>query len=221
VAGPTNLAPIGLLGGTFDPIHDGHLALARAACRSLRLAELRLVPAAHPWQKGSITDARQRAHMVSLAIAADPCLRLDLCEIERGGESYTVDTLRAARAAVGRDRPLVLVIGADQMERFDTWREWRAILQLAHLAVARRNDAVLVLSCPLQEFYNERWGEPEVLHAAPAGRVVEVEMVPTDASATEIRALLAQPAAPGRDARLREVVPAPVLDYIRAHHLYA
>jgi len=209
-----------VLGGTFDPIHNGHLALARAACSSLRLAELRLVPAAHPWQKGSITDARRRADMVSLAIAGDPCLRLDLCEVERGGASYSIDTLRDLRARFGAEQPLVLVIGADQMERFDTWREWRAILQLAHLAVARRNDAVLVLGAPLQAFYNEHWGEAEVLQTAPGGRVVAVEMVPSDASATEIRVLLRQPDGPARDARLREIVPAPVLDYIRAHHLY-
>lgn len=218
---PSADPPIGLLGGSFDPIHAGHLALARAACEALRLAQLQLVPAARPWQKGSITDAQERAHMVALAIAGDPRLHLDRCEIERGGTSYTIDTLREKRGHVGPRRPLVLVIGADQMQRLDTWRDWRAILQFAHLAVALRNDAVLVLSCALQQYYNEHWGGADALLGAPAGRIVEVPMVANDASATEIRSLLAQSPAAEREARLRQIVPAPVLDYIRAHRLYS
>jgi nicotinate-nucleotide adenylyltransferase len=106
------------------------------------------------------------------------------------------------------------------MERFDTWREWRSILQYAHLGVARRNDAVLVLEYPLQEFYNEHWVPVDEFRGRPAGSVVEVDMVPHDVSATEVRALLAAPASPERDQRLARIVPAPVLDYIRAQHLY-
>jgi nicotinate-nucleotide adenylyltransferase len=213
--------PIGLLGGSFDPIHAGHLALARAACTRLGLAQLLLIPAAQPWQKGPITAAAHRARMVELAIADDPQLRIESCELERGGPSYTIDTLRELRTRFGPDVPLVLVLGADQMERFDTWHEWRSILQFAHLGVARRNDAVLVLSDLLQTFYNEHWAPAAQIRTDPAGRIVEIEMAPHDASATEIRALLAAPATPASEARLARIVPAPVLDYIRAHRLYA
>jgi len=213
--------PIGLLGGSFDPIHAGHLALARAACDELALAQLLLVPAAQPWQKGPLSDGAQRARMIELAIAGDARLRVDRCELERGGASYTIDTLREMRARVGAQTPLVLVIGADQMERLDTWHEWSALLQFAHLGVARRNDAVLVLSCPLQEFYNTHWARPAVLGAQAAGCVIEIAMPPHDASATEVRALLQAPAAAQRDARLAQIVPVAVLDYIRQHHLYA
>ena len=213
--------PIGLLGGSFDPIHAGHLALARAACDELALAQLLLVPAAQPWQKGPLSDGAQRARMIEVAIAGDARLRVDRCELERGGASYTIDTLREVRARHGAETPLVLVIGADQMERLDTWHEWSALLKFAHLGVARRNDAVLVLSCALQEFYNTHWAQPDALPVEVAGRVIEIAMPPHDASATEVRALLQAPATAERDARLAQIVPAPVLDYIRRHHLYA
>ena len=211
---------IGLLGGTFDPIHAGHLALAHAACDGLSLSELLLIPAAQPWQKGAITDGVHRARMVELAIAADPRLRLERCELERGGPSFTIDTLRELRARFGADAPLVLIIGADQMQRFDTWRDWQSILQFSHLGVARRNDAVLVLSYTLQAFYNQHWARADQAGTRAAGCVVEVEMVPHDVSATEVRTLLGAQPSPARDARLAQTVPAPVLDYIRTHHLY-
>lgn len=214
------ISPIGILGGSFDPIHNGHLALARAACDRLGLAHVLLIPAAQPWQKGELTEARHRKRMIELAIAGDPRLRLEPCELDRGGASYTIDTLRELRGRHGPATPLVLVIGADQMERFDTWREWRSILQYAHLGVARRNDAVLVLGYPLQEFYNGHWVAADGLRDRPAGCVVEVDMQPHDVSATEVRTLLAAPASAARDERLARIVPAPVLDYIRAQHLY-
>jgi nicotinate-nucleotide adenylyltransferase len=217
---PLPLPLIGLLGGSFDPIHAGHLALAKAACDGLDLSELLLIPAGQPWQKGALTDGMHRARMVELAIGGHPRLRLERCELERDGPSFTIDTLRELRARFGADAPLVLIIGADQMERFDTWRDWQSILQFAHLGVARRNDAVLVLSCPLQEFYNQHWARVSEVRTRAAGCVVEVEMVPHDVSATEVRALLGAPPSPARDARLAQVVPAPVLDYIRTHHLY-
>ncbi len=211
---------IGLLGGSFDPIHVGHLALARAALERLGLVEVRFIPAGQPWQKAEVTAAAHRAKMVALAIAGEPRFVLDVCEIERPGPTYTIDTLRALRATLGPDTPLVLVLGADQMQRLDTWRDWTHLLDLAHIAVARRNDAVLTLSWPLQEFYNEHWARPAQLGGRPAGCIVDLEMEPVDAAATEIRALLRAPASPERDARLAQIVPAAVLDYIRAHDLY-
>lgn len=210
-------AAIGLLGGSFDPVHVGHLLLARAARDALALAEVRFIPAARPWQKGELTPAEHRVKMLELALAGEPRCRIDPTELQRGGVSYTIDTLRELRAQLA-DTPLVLVIGADQMQRLDTWREWREIPRLAHIAVARRNDAVLTLSWRLQEFYNERWAPR--LPDAPAGSIVDLPMQPSDASATEIRALLKQPPSAERDARLAALLPPAVLDYIRAHHLY-
>jgi nicotinate-nucleotide adenylyltransferase len=213
-------APIGLLGGSFDPIHAGHLALARAARDRLGLSELLLIPAGQPWQKDGLTAAEHRTRMVELAIADEPRMRLERCELERRGPSYTIDTLRELRARVGAQTPLVLVIGADQMERFDTWRDWQSILQFAHLGVARRNDAVLVLSYTLQEFYNMHWVPADEFGTTAAGCIVEIDMMPHDVSATEARALLAAPRSPASDTRLAQMIPPAVLDYIRAQHLY-
>lgn len=213
--------PIGLLGGSFDPIHVGHLQLARDARDGLALAEVRLIPAAQPWQKGPITDAAQRAHMVALAIADEPGLVLDMHEIERGGPSYTIDTLRALRTSLGPEQPLVLVIGADQMARLDTWREWQALLDYAHIAVAHRNASAPALSPALQAFHAAHHADRAVLRARPHGVIVDLPMTPVEASATAIRALLSEPPSPEREARLAALVPAPVLLYIRRQGLYA
>ena len=211
---------IGLLGGSFDPIHAGHLQLARDALAQLALAEVRFIPAGRPWQKGEITDATHRARMVLAAIRDEPRFALDMREIERAGPTYTLDTLRELREALGEHVPLVLIMGSDQFERLDTWRDWTHLLDHAHVAVARRADALLTPGYALQEYFNAHWARPHAVHEAARGRIVEIEMTPVDASATEIRALLAQPPSPGRDSRLAEIVPAPVLDYIRAHQLY-
>jgi ribosome-associated protein len=214
-------APIGLLGGSFDPIHAGHLQLARDARDHLGLAEVRLVPAAQPWQKGPITDAAQRAHMVALAIEGEPGLVLDMHEIERGGPTYTIDTLRALRASLGPAQPLVLVIGADQLARLDTWREWWSLLDFAHIAVARRNAHRPALNAALQAYHGAHHANPDVLRASTHGAIVDLPMTPVDASASEIRALLSEPATPARDARLAALVPAAVLHYIHQQGLYS
>lgn len=216
----TRAAPIGLLGGSFDPIHVGHLQLAHDALRELQLAEVRFIPAGHPWQKGELTDAASRAELVLAAIRGEPCFALDMHEIERPGPTYTIDTLRELRVALGEDVPLVLLMGSDQFERLDTWREWERLLEHAHVAVARRADAVLTLNYRLQEHFNAHWARPAAVRDAAAGRIVEFSMTPVDASATEIRALLARPPSPAGDARLAEIVPPAVLDYIRTHSLY-
>jgi nicotinate-nucleotide adenylyltransferase len=212
--------PIGLLGGSFDPIHVGHLQLARDARDRLGLRELRLIPAGQPWQKGPITDAAHRAAMVARAIEGEPGLVLDTYEIERAGPSYTVDTLRALRNAVGPAQPLIWVIGADQMARLDTWREWTALTDLAHIAVAQRNGAAPQLNERLAAWHRAHHAGIETVHRSPAGCVVDLPMTPVDAAATEIRALLAAPASQARDLRLSRLVPAPVLLYIRHAGLY-
>ena len=211
---------IGLLGGSFDPIHAGHLQLARDALVQLALTEVRFLPAGQPWQKGPITDAAHRAAMVLAAIRGEPRFLLDVREIERSGPTYTVETLRELRAALGEQLPLVWIVGSDQFMRLDTWRDWRQLLDHAHLAVARRADALLTPGYALQEYFNAHWARPHAVQQAAGGRIVEIEMTPVDASATESRALLAQPPSPARDGRLAEIVPAPVLDYIRDNHLY-
>ena len=212
-------APIGLLGGSFDPIHYGHLQLARDALKHLPLGEVRFIPAAQPWQKGPITAAAHRAQMVQLAIADQARFTLDMREIERGGVTYTIDTLQALRSQVPC-RPLVLIMGSDQFARLDTWRDWQQVVQLAHVAVATRAGAHARPSAELLTLLNDQRAEAASLASNPGGNVVEFAMTPVNASATEVRRLLRQPNSAERAQRLSAMVPAAVLDYIDLHHLY-
>ena len=212
-------APIGLLGGSFDPIHYGHLQLASDALEHLPLREVRFVPAAQPWQKGPITAAAHRAHMVQLAIADQARFTLDMREIERGGVTFTIDTLQALRSQHPR-RPLVLIMGSDQFARLDTWRDWQRVVQLAHVAVATRAGAHTRLSEQLCKLVDDRRADIASLLSNPGGSVVEFAMTPMEASATEVRRLLRQPKSAERAQRLSAMVPAAVLDYIDSHNLY-
>ncbi len=211
---------VGVLGGSFDPIHVAHVQLALDARNALGLSEVRLVPTAQAWQKGPQTDPAHRAEMVRLAVANEPGLVLDLREIARGGPSYTIDTLRELRAQLGAATPIVFLMGGDQIERLDTWNDWEQLLDLAHIAVARRNNKVLVLNDRLHEWFNAHWAPPTTLCTAPSGHVTEFAMTPVDAAATDVRQWLREPPSAERDARLTRIVPPAVLDYIAAHHLY-
>jgi nicotinate-nucleotide adenylyltransferase len=214
------LKPIGLLGGSFDPVHVGHLQLAHDALRELGLAEVRFIPAPQPWQKGPMTDPAHRARMVQLAIAGEPKFVLDMHEIERGGPTYTIDTLQALRSTLGASVPLVLIMGSDQFERLHTWRDWKSIPRLAHIAIAGRAGRPPALNPELKELVDEHRGEVSVIARQSAGSIVEFPMTPVDASATEARRLLAQRRDAISDDRLAAIVPLAVLDYIRAHRLY-
>jgi len=213
-------ALIGLLGGSFDPIHIGHLQLARDATAQLQLDEVRFIPAGRPWQKGEMTDAAQRAHLVELAIRDLPNAVLDMREIERDGATYTIDTLRELRAALGAAPALVLLMGADQFERIDTWRQWQRLLDHAHIAVAARNGVLPQLGTQLQAWHDARRLDAAALRSRPAGGICSFAMTPVDVSATQVRALLATPATPTRDAELSRLLPPAALDYIRRLRLY-
>ena len=135
---------IGVLGGTFDPIHVGHLALARSACVAFSLDEMRLMPSGAPWQKrGVVASAQQRLEMLRLAIAGDPRLRADSREVERSGPTYTVDTLAELRTELGPDVALILILGSDQLRNLASWHRWRELLEHAHLACTQREQVSL------------------------------------------------------------------------------
>jgi nicotinate-nucleotide adenylyltransferase len=188
---------IGLFGGTFDPPHHAHLALAHAALAALSLHEVRWVPTGQPWQKARpITAAVHRVAMVELAIAGEPRFRLERIEVERGGPSYMIDTVQAL-AAREPQRRWVLLIGHDQYARLHTWHRWRELLAMVTLAVANRPG---VPALPA----------PEV--AAVPHRVVPLPML--DIAATDIRARVAA----GED--VAALVPAEVAGYIARHGLY-
>jgi nicotinate-nucleotide adenylyltransferase len=203
---------VGVFGGTFDPIHYGHLRPAQEAVRQLALAELRFVPAAQPPHRPPPqASAAQRLAMVELAIRGLPALRVDDRELQRGGLSYTVLTLESLRAELG-NTPLCLLIGADQFRSFETWHRWQEIPDLAHLVVLNRPGAT---PGSLPAWAQARACDDfSALRAVPAGRLAFLSVSPQDISATRIRAALA------RGESVQGLLPEVVLDYIRTNQVY-
>lgn len=129
-----------MLGGTFDPVHNGHLGIADSACQGLGLAKVLFVPARSPWQKGerSIAPAKHRVEMLKLAIASDPRYNISHVDLERRGPSYTVDTLSDIGREVGTSVDLYFILGMDAMNGLIQWKEPERIVAMCHLIVARR-----------------------------------------------------------------------------------
>jgi len=210
--------PLGLLGGTFDPIHFGHLRLAEECADSLRLNEIRLIPASKPWQRsGLISGIEHRLEMVRLGVNGNPRLRLDARESERIGPSYTVDTLAGLRAELGETRPMVMIVGSDQFLNLPTWHRWQKLFEFAHIAVARRaNESFDLGELPaaLAAMVTNRLTNDRSALAEPSGRVFSIEMTPLKISSSQIRTLVRTRQSP------RYLLPAAVYDYILQHGLY-
>jgi len=217
---PDDRRPIGLLGGSFDPIHVGHVQFAGDAMRELDLAQVLFVPAGLAWQKGPAAEGTHRARMIELAIANEPRFVLDRRELARPGPSFTVDTLQQLRDQVGATRPLVLLIGADQLERLDTWHDWEELIELAHLGVAERPGHAGALKTELALWRDRHLGSAADVSQRPAGMLVPIAMTPVDCSSTQIRAAL-HSAAAQTAAQLATLLAPAVLDYIRQHRLYS
>jgi nicotinate-nucleotide adenylyltransferase len=208
---------IGIVGGTFDPPHVGHLALARSARDAMQLDEVRLMPTGHSWQKSeSGASALQRLDMVRIAlrdVGPEEGLAVDDREVVRGGQTYTVDTLEALRHELGPDVMLVLIVGSDQLRNLATWRHWQRLFDLAHIAATQREMIALADLPPEIEAEVARRGR-DALPDAPAGSIVFFRMPAVAVSATGLRAQLAAGERP--DA----LSPPAVLDYIQSHRLY-
>lgn len=215
---PDTAAPLGLLGGTFDPVHYGHLRLAEVALESLRLSRVRWIPAGRPPHRGTPgVSGASRLEMVRLAIAGHEAFELDDAEVRAEAPSYTVYTLERLRAELGPSRPLVLLMGGDAFLGLPSWHRWLDILGLAHLAVATRPGHPLhpeAMPPGLAAEFLRREAGPDALAAEPAGRVVPFAITPLSISATDIRAALAAGGSP------RYLLPDPVLAYIRDRNLY-
>jgi nicotinate-nucleotide adenylyltransferase len=205
---------IGVLGGTFDPIHYGHLRPAREVYRRLNLDVLRLVPAATPPHRGApIASAQQRLRMVELAVPEFPGFIADDREIRRGGISYTVPTLESLRAEIGA-APLCLLIGSDGFAGLPTWHRWERLFELAHIVVMQRPGSPLPALLPA-------WAAaracrtPQEVAGRPAGGILIVPVTLQDVSATGLRAAIARGETPSPDA-----LPRAVWEYIRRLGLY-
>ena len=212
---------IGLFGGTFDPIHYGHLRLAEEMAGALNLREVRFIPAAQPPLRAMPqTAASHRVEMVRRAITGNPRFVLDEREVCRAalhaGPSYTVDTLRESRAEVGPAQPLYWLLGADAFVNLPSWHEWRRLFELAHIGVAERPGTLLqqTLDEDLRSEMARRNVNDLAETRAAAGTISIVPMTPLAISARRIRAALAA------QTSVRYLLPDDVLDYIQHQHLY-
>lgn len=219
---------IGVLGGTFDPIHTGHLALGALFARTLALDELVLMPAGQQPQKQGSTAAEHRLAMTRLAaqgLAAELAVThpstqviVSAREIERAGPSYTVDTLRDMRQDAGPDTSLSLLIGSDQLVRLDTWHAWRELFDYAHVCAAARPGFSRETASPeLRQVFDQREKSALGVQSTPCGGILIDDSLAVDISATELRAMLAH----ARDTVTPPAnLPEPVWQYIRTQHLY-
>lgn len=204
-------------GGTFDPVHHGHIAVARGAQQALS-AEVHLMPAADPPHKDAThASASQRAAMLRLAIAGLPGLHVDLRELRRAGASWTVDSLHELRAELGAAAPLAILIGADSLLRLNTWHRWRDLFALAHIVVAQRPGSDLQagrLPAKLALIVEPRWASAADLLRQPAGLLHLLRLPLRPESATELRRRIAA------GEPWRQDVPPAVAQYILTHGLY-
>ncbi len=204
-------------GGTFDPVHNGHLAIARNA-RDALSASVHLMPAADPPHKGPTqADAMQRASMLELAVAGEHGLVVDIRELRREGPSYTIDTLHDIRDELGDAIPIALLVGADSFRGLPGWKSWRNLFTHAHFIVAERTDHHLeeLLPQELSACATHRWAaSADDLQQTPAGRIFRLEQPLRPESASDIRHRIAD-GEPWRDH-----VPPPVAEFIIQSGLY-
>lgn len=210
------MPPIGVFGGTFDPVHYGHLRLAEEMAEAINLDRVLFIPAGQPPHRGAPrTAATHRLEMVRRAIDGNPRFVADSREVTSPRPSYTVDTLIALRAELGDDQPLWLLLGADAFVELPSWHEWRQLFDLAHIAVAQRPGAPLMLSDAMPEPLKSEVLPRLVASDPAAGTVRLCAMTPLAISATAIRDTLA------RQGSVRYLLPDAVLDYIHEQKLYA
>ena len=191
------MRPVGILGGTFDPVHNAHLAIGRRALEALEPARILWVPTGAPsYRDPPVAPAAHRVAMLALAIAGEPRYALDERELAPEHSGFTVDTLIGLRAELGTQTRIYLLLGADQYSKLDGWHRPDDLLKLCHIAVFARPGWSLGAD------------------AAPRDRVTQVAMEPLAISASAIRAAI------GRGEDVAALLPGPVLQYIRRHHLY-
>jgi nicotinate-nucleotide adenylyltransferase len=214
--------PIGVFGGTFDPIHYGHLRLAEEIAASAKLATVRFIPSGTPPHRSLPgTEALHRVEMVRLAIAGNERFSVDERETTRQGPGYTFDTLTELRRELGAQQSLALLLGADAFLDLATWHRWHELFGLAHIVVAYRPGYPIDtwqsrMPQPLAHEYATRsMQQPLAVHLAPAGGVATVSMTGLDISATYLRSQLRARSS------ARYLLPDSVLDYIRSNNLYA
>lgn len=206
---------LAIFGGTFDPIHIGHLRSAIEVRELLACDELRFVPCHQPPHRTEpAASSEQRLRMLELAIANEPGLAVDSREIERNKPSYTIDTLTELRAEMGPQCVLHMIIGMDAFAELSTWRRWRELLDFANLVVVQRPVNVLLPRGPVAELLHSRRAALSEVKQKPCGAIAIVELTQLPIAATAIRNLIHAQHSP------RYLVPDAVWQFIRANRLY-
>jgi nicotinate-nucleotide adenylyltransferase len=210
---------VGILGGTFNPIHYGHLRMAQELADGLGMDEVRFIPSANPPHKDSVpVSAEHRAAMVKLAIADNPKFAIDELELSRDGASYTIDTLISLRETLGKDTSLCLMMGSDAFVKLNTWHRWRELLNYSHIILVQRPDQGKpqealpeVLQTLLRDHYAEDVSE---LSKTNAGLINMQAISAQDISASQIRENLKH------GVSVRYLLPKEVIGYIQQLQLY-
>lgn len=209
--------PIGILGGTFDPVHHGHLRLAIECYERMALAEVRLVPLyTPPHRRPPHATPEHRLAMLRIAVGDSDKIKVDECEIQRQGTSYTIDTVSALRGRLGI-APLILLLGADAFNQLHTWHRWESLLEHAHIVIAERPGVSAHPDDTAIKDLLDVHGvtDAALLHTTGHGKIFRLQIPWLDISATRIRDLLRLHHDPSW------LLPAGVIDYIHAHQLYA
>jgi nicotinate-nucleotide adenylyltransferase len=209
---------VGIFGGTFNPIHFGHLRMAQELASALAMDEVKFIPSANPPHKDNVmVSAEHRSAMVKLAIADNPLFSLDELELNREGSSYTIDTLVSLRESLGQGTSLCLMMGSDAFVNLNTWYRWQELLDYAHIVLVQRPSAQPQEALPtevealLRDHYTDQHAD---LANENSGGIIMQSITGQDISATGVRGMFE------RGESVRYLVHDEVSSYIQQHHLY-
>jgi nicotinate-nucleotide adenylyltransferase len=210
---------VGILGGTFNPIHFGHLRMAQELADVLQLNELRFIPSANPPHKSTPeVNSASRAEMVKIAIADNPLFKFDGRELQRKGASYTIDTLISLREELGEDSVLILLMGSDAFVFLNSWHRWDELLNYCHIVLVQRpiiNQKHSKLPEDLEGLLHNHYTEQVAdLTSKSTGLIHMQKITAQEISSTKIRSMLKMQKSP------RYLMPEIVIDYINQHQLY-
>ena len=208
-----------LLGGSFDPVHNGHVALARHFCLRFHTRNLHIIPAGNSWQKPPFhATATERVEMLRLAFASnDMSVFIDRREIKRPGETYSIDTVKEIRQETGPDTPILFIIGSDQLIQLNTWKEWKSLFNYVHICAAARPGFSLEenpLHHEVEQEFISRLAIPEKIEITPFGLTYLANDLAINVSSSQTRTALTD------DEIARILLPEKVLAYIQEQRLY-
>ncbi len=209
---------IGLLGGTFDPVHKGHIVLAKASLTAFGFDRVLFIPAGRPWQKHLTSTIASRKALLELALRSYPKFTLDTRELTREGETYTIDTLKELRELYGPEVSLTLILGTDQWENLPTWKHWKEFLSFANIAIGTRNGKAPHAPEEVALWANGHYVENTDLKTHAKGAVSFFTVPPIEASSSKIRSIFQS--GDKTNALLAKWLDSDVLDFILKHNLY-